>query len=178
MSLTLRPFSSTDADRVGHWFDNPEVQRRLGGRSWIHRAASLLDTEPGEWFRGRMVLRAHAWLALDEDAAPVAYVGGEVYDRWVRYHGEGASGPLLSEEDRRPAMGLAYAVDPTRWGRGHGRGALRAVIAHPDVADVATFSCGIDTDNVASQRCCAAAGFRLVDPEPDHEDMLYFRRER
>jgi RimJ/RimL family protein N-acetyltransferase len=175
--VRLRPFTSADAGRIEHWFDDPEVRRRLGGRAWIHRAVRLLAEQPGEWFRGRLVLRAHAWLALEDDE-PVAFVGGEVYDRWVRYHGEGADGPLLSDEDRRVAIGLAYAVDPARWGRGHGRGALLAVVAHPEVADVALFSCGIDADNLASQRCCEAAGFRLVDPTPDHEDMLYFLRER
>jgi len=175
--LTLRPFTSADAGRIEHWFDDPEVRHRLGGRPWIHRAVRLLDEQPGEWFRGRIVLRAHAWLALDDDETPVAFVGGEVYDRWVRYHGEGPSGPLLSDEDRRRAIGLAYAVDPARWGRGHGHGALRAVVAHPDVVDVALFFCGIDADNIASQRCCAAAGFGLIDAAPDHEDMLYFRRE-
>lgn len=34
-------------------------------------------------FRGKRVLRAGAWLAVDSQGEPVAFVGGEVYDRWV-----------------------------------------------------------------------------------------------
>ncbi len=164
----------TDPSAVEHWFDDPEVRRRLGGRSWLHRALELGDENPGERFRGRAVLRSYSWLGFD-GATPVAFVGGEVYDRWVRYHGEGRP---LTDEDPRLAMGLAYAVDPTRWGRGHARAALDAVVAHPEVADVAIFFCGIEPDNHASRRCCAAAGFWLVDAEPDFEDMLYYRRDR
>jgi RimJ/RimL family protein N-acetyltransferase len=157
----------TDPAAIEHWFDDPEVQRWLGGRSWLHRPAE----EPG-WFRGRMVSRSHSWVGF-AGAEPVAFVGGEVYDRWVRYHGDGV--PPTGVE-MRTAMGLAYVVDPARWGRGHGRAALRAVMAHPAVADVAIFFCGIEPDNLASRRCAEAAGLHLVDEEPDFEDMLYYRR--
>lgn len=173
--MILRPLTSEDAYAIEHWFDHPEVRNRLGGRQWIHRALRLLDETPGDVYRGRVVLRSHAWLALAADGTPAAFIGGEVYDRWVRYHGEGPDAPLLSDEDRRTAIGLAYAVDPTRWGQGHGRAALAAVLANPAVADVEIFFCGIEPDNHASRRCAAAAGFQLVDPKPDFEDMLYYR---
>jgi len=75
-------------------------------------------------------------------------------------------------------MGLGYVVDPALWGRGFGRAAISAVVDQPDVSDVEAFFCGIDADNQASQRCALAAGFHLLDREPDHEGMLYFRRER
>lgn len=171
--MILRPLTSEGAYAIEHWFDDPEVNNRLGGRPWIHRALHLLDEPAGDVYRGRVVLRSHAWLALDDDGTPVAFIGGEVYDRYVRYHGEGKP---LTDEDRRTSIGLAYAVDPTRWGQGHGRAALAAVLAHPEVADVEVFFCGIDPDNHASRRCAAAAGFELVDPNPDFEDMLYYRR--
>jgi hypothetical protein len=84
----------------------------------------------GEMFRGRRVLRAHSWVALDRTGAAVAHVGGEVYDRWCRdrwcrYH-EGPAGPVVSDPEPGPAMGLAYVVDPRRWRRGFGRAALTA----------------------------------------------------
>jgi RimJ/RimL family protein N-acetyltransferase len=174
-SVSLRPLTAAGAGQIEHWFDHPEVRHRLGGRSWIHRG---LVAEPPGPFRGMMVLRAHSWLAMDEAELPVGFIGGEVYDRWVRYHGEGPSGPVLSDEQMRTSMGLGYVVDPTRWRRGYGRACLEAVIVHPDAADVDVFFCGIDADNEASQRCAMAVGFRLVDPEPDHEEMLSFRRDR
>lgn len=162
--MELRPLTEEWAGRIEHWFDHPEVDRRLGPRSWIHRAVRLLDVPPGEEFRGRKVLRAHGWVALD-DGVPVAHVGGDVYDRWT---------------DGPPAVtsGLGYVVDPARWRRGYGRAALLAALGHPDLADVEQFYCGVDADNLASRKCALAAGFELVDPVPDDEDMLYYRRGR
>ena len=171
--LTLRPLTKAGAYEVEHWFDDPEVDRRLGGRFWIHRAVRLLAEPPGE-FRGRQVLRSYAWLADDADGRPVAHVGGEVYDRWVRYHGEGQP---LTGEIRAVTMALGYVVDPARQRRGYGRAAIEAVLAHPDLADVELWVCGIEQDNVASRRCAESAGFRLTDPEPDFEDILYYQRE-
>jgi hypothetical protein len=56
--------------------------------------------------------------------------------------------------------------------------AIQAVLRDPDVDDVELFFCGIDADNTASRRCASAAGSQLVDPEPDFEGTLYFRRGR
>jgi len=170
--LTLRPITEAGAFEIEHWFDHPEVDRRLGGRSWIHRAVRLLDERPGE-FRGRQVLRSHGWLAYEAGEEAVAHVGGEVYDRWVRYHGEDEP---LTGEIRAVTMGLGYVVDPARWRQGYGRAAIEAVLAHPDVADVELFCCGIDADNTASRRCAESAGFELADPVPDFEETLYYQR--
>src|SRR6266545_4943362 len=71
-----------------------------------------------------------------------------------------------------------YVYDPAQWRRGYGRTAIEAALDHTDVTDVEMFFCGIDADNHPSQRCAIAAGFHLVDPKPDHEGMLHFRRER
>ncbi|MDX3517859.1 GNAT family protein [Streptomyces scabiei] len=173
--IRLRPLTEAGAHQIEHWFDHPEVQRRLGGRSWIHSQLRLLGQDSGAAFRGATVLRSHGWIGLDEAEAPVAFICGDVYDRWVRYHGEGPDGPVLSEADPRPALGLAYLVAPDRWRQGYGRSVLRAVLSHPDADDVRTFFCGVDADNHASRRCVAAAGFTPIDQAPDHEGMLYYR---
>lgn len=177
-TLSLHPLTAAAAHQIEHWFDHPEVGARLGGRSWIHRTLRLIGQRPHGRFRGKTVLRSHGWVGLDRAHTPVAFIGGDVYDRWVRYHGEGPLGPLLSDEDRRTAMGMAYVIDPTTWRHGYGRAAIEAVLHHPAVTDVQTFFCGIDTDNHASRRCAEATGFHLVDSQPDHEDMLYYRRDR
>jgi RimJ/RimL family protein N-acetyltransferase len=176
--VSLRPLAAAELPRIEHWFDHPEVQARLGGRFWIHRELRLIAQRPGSEFRGATVLRSYGWVGLDPAGAPVAFIGGDVCDRWVRYHGEGPDGPVLSDEDPRLTMGLGYVVDPARWRQGFGRAAIDAVLHHPDLCDVQTFSCGIDADNDASRRCARAAGFRLVDPQPDHEGMLFYRRDR
>jgi RimJ/RimL family protein N-acetyltransferase len=176
--VRLDPLTAAGADEIEHWFDHPEVQARLGDRPWIHREVRLLDERPGTCFRGATVLRSQGWIARDHAGAAVAHIGGDVYDRWVRYHGEGPDGPILSDADQRPAMGLAYLVDPDRWRRGYGRAVLQAVFEHPETAEVEIFFLGIDADNHASRRCAEAAGFRLPDLVPDHEDVLYYRHDR
>ncbi|MEU0409355.1 GNAT family N-acetyltransferase [Streptomyces griseorubiginosus] len=176
--MRWEPLTETGADQIEHWFDHPEVQSRLGDRSWIHRQLRMIGQHPGTVFRGAVVLRYHAWIGLDQGGTPVAFICGDVYDRWVRYHGEGPDGPILSDADPRRAMGLAYLVAPSHWRQGYGRSALQAVLTHPATGDVETLFCGIDADNDASRNCAESAGFTLPDPEPDHEGMLYYRRTR
>lgn len=172
--MALTPLTEAGAQRIEHWFDDPEVNARLGGRFWIHRELMLIGQRPGTYFRGATVLRSYGWIGTDPDGVPVAFIGGDVYDRWVRYHGEDVDGPILSDADERPAMGLGYVVDPERWRHGYGRAAIEAVLRHPDVADVEIFFCGIDADNLASRNCAAAAGFSCPITEPDFEGMLYY----
>nr|WP_296069936.1 GNAT family protein [uncultured Actinoplanes sp.] len=150
---------------VRPWFEHPGVQRWLGGPSWLDRPPE----PPGE-FRGRWVLRAHAWVYLDKSGSPAAYLGGEVYDRWCRYRPDHP----IDRVEPGPAFGFAYAVDPARWGRGLGRGALRAMVDAPEVADVRVFAAGIEPENVASTRCVAAAGFAPDDPAPDWEGIVHW----
>lgn len=176
--VSLCPLTVAAIKQIEHWFEHPEVQRRLGDRSWIHRELHLISERVATRFRGKTVLRSHGWIVLDHVQTPVAFIEGDVYDRFVRYYGEGRDGPVLSDEDVRRTMGFAYVVDPARWRRGYGRAAIQAVLRDPDVDDVELFFCGIDADNTASRRCASAAGFQLVDPEPDFEGMLYFRRGR
>jgi RimJ/RimL family protein N-acetyltransferase len=172
--LRLVPFTEAELHLVEPWFRHPEVRHRLGGPEWPARELRLLREKPGGEFRGRVVLRVHSWLAVDEEETVVAKVGGDVYDRWTRYDGRDADAPLIRAVEPGPAMGLAYVVDPARWGRGLGTAALRAVLDSPEVADVRVFEAGIDADNVASRRCAAAAGFRPDDPDPDWEDTVYY----
>lgn len=170
--MELVPFTEAQLHVVQPWFEHPEVRHRLGGPEWPARELWLMRENPGGEFRGRTVLRAHSWLVLDGGVV-FAKIGGDVYDRWTRYEGEGPDGPLVSGVEDGPAMGLAYVVDPARWGRGIGRQALHTVVASPVVADVRLFVAGIDADNTASRRCAEAAGFRPDDPEPDHEGTVH-----
>lgn len=167
------PFTADLLPAVQSWFDHLEVRRRLGGPEWPARELRLMSVQPGEEFRGRRVLRAHSWVALDVDGEPVAKVGGDVYDRWTRYDGSRPDEPVVGAVEPGPAMGLAYVVRPSHWRRGLGRATLRAVVAHPSVADVRLFAAGIDADNTASRRCAVSAGFVPDVDEPDWEDTVY-----
>ncbi|MGY1641407.1 GNAT family N-acetyltransferase [Geodermatophilus sp. SYSU D00703] len=165
----LVPFEPEHLPAVLPWFDSPEVQRRLGGREWPERELALRTATWTEEFRGRRVLRSHAFVLLDEDR-PVAQVGGDVYDRWTTW--DPARERVLSEDPRR-TMGAAYVVDPDRWGQGYGRAALRALVEAQETADVEQFVLGIEPDNAASLRAATAAGFASLTTEPDAEDMVY-----
>ena len=174
LTVTLVPFTEELLAAVQPWFGHPEVRRRLGGPEWAERELRLLQERGGEEFRGRTVLRTHSWVALDAAAEPVAKIGGDVYDRWSRYDGSRPGHPRVSAVEPGPAMGLAYVVDPARWGQGVGRVVLRAAVQHDSVADVRLFAAGIDADNEPSRRCAAAAGFAPEAEEPDWEDTVHY----
>jgi len=145
----------------------------LGGPDWPERELALVDSNPETEFRGRLTLRAHSWVLLDQAGVPVAKIGGDVYDRWTSYAGERDGAPIVLGAIDVISMGLAYVVDPQRWGQGFGSAALRAVIAHPATADVELFVAGVDAGNLASSRCALSAGFHVIDPVPDFEETVY-----
>lgn len=173
-SVDLVQFTVGLLPSVQPWFEHPEVRRRLGGPEWPARELRLVVSRLGEEYRGRGVVRSHSWVAMDDAGVPVGKVGGDVYDRWTRYDGSQLlEEPVVSAVEAGPAMGLAYVVDPARWRHGIGRAMLRAVVGHPDVADVRLFAAGIDADNQASRRCAVAAGFAPDVEAPDWEDTVY-----
>ena len=171
-AVRLVPFTPELLPAVQPWFEHPEVRRRLGGPDWPVRELALRTADREETFRGKTVLRVHSFVALDDDGAAVAHVGGDVYDRWAVW--DPAREEVLAVHPGR-AMGAAYVVDPARWGQGFGRAALGALVAAPEVADVVQFVLGIDEDNAASRAAAAAAGFALLTEEPDAEGMVYVR---
>jgi RimJ/RimL family protein N-acetyltransferase len=171
-AVRLVPFTPELLPAVQPWFEHPEVRRRLGGPDWPVRELALRTAARDETFRGRTVLRAHSFVALDDDGTAVAHVGGDVYDRWAVW--DPAREEVLAVHPGR-AMGAAYVVDPGLWGRGVGRAALRALVAAPEVADVVQFVLGIDEDNAPSRAAAAAAGFTPLSEEPDAEGMVFVR---
>jgi RimJ/RimL family protein N-acetyltransferase len=175
-AVRLVEFTPELLPAVQPWFEHPEVRRRLGGPDWPVREFALRTAaRDGETFRGMTVLRAHSFVALDEDGTVVAHIGGEVYDRWTEW--DPAREEVLVVHPGR-AMGAAYVVDPARWGRGVGRASLRALVTAPEVADVEQFLLGIEEDNAASRAAAAAAGFVPLTGEPDAEGMVYLRLRR
>ena len=168
------PFTAELLPAVRPWFVHPEVRKWLGGPDWPERELRLRDSNPGEEFRGRLTLRAHSWVLLDQTDEPVAKIGGDVYDRWTVYAGERDGEALVTSSIDEVTMGLPYVVDPRRWRQGFGRAALLAVIDHPETAAVKRFVAGIDALNMASRRCAVSAGFVVDDPVPDFEDTVYY----
>ncbi|WP_052091250.1 GNAT family N-acetyltransferase [Modestobacter caceresii] len=174
-TLRLVPLEPELLPSVLPWFDHPEVQRRLGGRAWPQREFALRTAARDEEFRGARVLRAHSWVALADDGAAVAQIGGDVYDRWTVW--DPAAERVTATYEGR-AMGAAYVVDPDRWDQGIGSATLRALLGADELADVAQFVLGIEPDNAASLGVARAAGFEPLTEGPDAEGMLYLRRLR
>jgi RimJ/RimL family protein N-acetyltransferase len=174
-AVRLVPFTPELLPAVQPWFDHPEVRRRLGGPEWPVRELALRTAARHETYRGRTVLRAHSFVALEGEGDAVAQIGGDVYDRWAVW--DPAAEEVTAVYPGR-AMTAAYVVDPARWGRGVARATLCALVVAPEVADVEQFVLGIDEDNVASRAAAAAAGFVPLSAEPDAEGMVFVRRTR
>jgi RimJ/RimL family protein N-acetyltransferase len=176
-TVSLVPFTAELLPSVQPWFRHPEVDRWLGGPEWPAREFEPHDSDIGEMFRGRRVMRSHSWVAVDANKNVVAYIGGEVYDRWCRYE-ETPEGPVIDAVEPGPAIGLAYVVDPRQWRRGYGTATLRAVMDAPEAADVVLFAAGIEPDNIASARCAASAGLVPDSDVPDWEGIVVHIRRR
>ena len=171
-------FTAEEVRRLEPWFDDLETQRRLGGRDWIRREPSLLGLTVGGEFRGKNVIDRRMWLSLDELGGPIAFVDGEMYDRYATWDGSDWDHPVVSDVVEAPSMGLTLVVDPARRRRGYGSATLRAIVEHPDVSHIQLFFGGVEQDNVASIACLTRAGFHLRSPEPDFEGMLFYSLER
>ena len=156
--LTLHRLTESDKQQIDPWFDDPEVIRRLDTRLCI---CTFLATPGTETDDGMTVLSTHKWTARDPGGTPVAFIAGEVYDRW-QPTGDFDAAASPADETPRRSMVLLYVVDPARHGFGYGRTTVKAVLACADVADVEDFYCPIAADHPASQGIALAAGFRFI----------------
>lgn len=175
--MTLVQLTSAHLPHVRPWFDDPEVRRWLGGPEWVD---AVLDqsagVQPGETYRGAVVLGRPAFVLLDDEGRPAALIAGEIYDRQTIYAGEGAGGSEFVDAPgphRRTAT-LAVVVDPIRRRQGWASRIVTAFMAHPDLATAEVFEVGIEPDNFPSRRLFERLGFVQMTDEPDWEGMLEY----
>ncbi len=176
---TLIPFEAAHLPLVQPWFEDDEVQRSLGGPGWPEMVLRLAaDFQPGEEFRGQIVLLKRSFVLLDDDGQPVALVTGDLYDRLTEYAGEGPDGPAFVDEPgpHRRSVAFAVVVDPQRRRQGWGFRAVDAFMAHPDLASADIFLASIEPDNIPSRRLFERLGYTLESDIPDWEDMLDYRK--
>ena len=178
MMVRLVEFEAEDVARIEQWFDDAETQRRLGGRAWIQHMPSLLGSTIGDEFRGKFVTGRRMWLALNEAGAPVAFVDGEMYDRYCAWDGSDWDHPVVSDVVELPSMGFSLVVDPARRRQGYGTATIRAIVALPDLSPIRLFFGSVEADNIASIRCLVKAGFGARSPESDFEGFVHYSMER
>ena len=175
--MVLRVLTHAELVHVQPWFTDPDTQRFLGGPDWPARMMDLPARTVGQEFRGAIQTAAHQYLATRDDR-PVGYIDCGTFDRWTVWDGTQPDAPVIRETLDIATGYLALVVDPAARGHGIGRAMLAALLQQPELDKVQRFSAGVETANLAGQRCLHAAGFRPHTPEPDYEDMLYYVLDR
>lgn len=110
--VSLVDFRAEDVERIEPWFDDQETQVRLGGRDWIRREPSFLWLTVGGEFRGKIVTGRRMWLSLDESGEPVAFVDGEMYDRYAAWDGSDWDHPSSRMSLRRRRWASPWSSIP------------------------------------------------------------------
>jgi RimJ/RimL family protein N-acetyltransferase len=173
----LRRLARTDLRIVEPWFEDSETSRYLGGRDWPGRMLDLDGQVIGTEFRGATQTGAFRFLASHE-GRPVGMIDCGVFDRWVEWGGEDASGPIIGDSLEVTTGSIAFVTDPTQRGQGLGRSMIGSLVSWSELSDVRIFEAGVEPENVPSIRCLSAAGFQLHRGEPDYEGMLYYLLKR
>ncbi|MFN8420338.1 MAG: GNAT family N-acetyltransferase [Anaerolineae bacterium] len=107
-------------------------------------------------------------------AAWFAYVNTTGNFAWLIFANDIAVGYVQFGYEREASGSFAFAVNPSLRGQGYGKRILHALLQRPEVLGLNTLEGFVEPDNIASQRCLIAAGFRLVSETPDEEGMLKF----
>jgi RimJ/RimL family protein N-acetyltransferase len=173
--LQLGPFGSDHLPFVEPWFQDVDTQKWLGGPGWPSLVLDLAD-KPLADFRGAVETGRYTWLAWDGDR-PVGLIDCGTTDRWTTWEG-GPGGRGVIAAIPAPSANISYVVDPIARHCGYGRAMVRELLHVPELAQVKLFAAGIESGNVASIRCARSAGFELLSPEPDWEDIVYYVRRR
>jgi RimJ/RimL family protein N-acetyltransferase len=175
--LLLRTLTPDDLSTVSPWFEDSQTSRYLGGRDWPRRMLELDERLIGIEFRGATQTSAHRFLAYWEDR-PIGMIDCGVFDRWTRYAGEDADGPIITDSIEVTTGSIAFVIAPTLRNQGFGRSMIRALVEWSELSEVRLFEAGVEPENHASVRCLLAAGFVPHGSEPDFEGMVYYTLSR
>ncbi|MCC9175398.1 GNAT family N-acetyltransferase [Arthrobacter sp. zg-Y179] len=151
--LTLRPFTSKDADFVLDLYSRMEVQRFLGAvpKTMQDRAEALTLIE--------------AWVRRDDEICGI----WAVQEKVVQEQESGnLAGTLLlkpipaSGPERKPSgdIEIGWHFHPDSWGRGYASEAGAAVLAHAFDAGLPRVVAVTNPANTASMRVCEKVGLQ------------------
>jgi RimJ/RimL family protein N-acetyltransferase len=179
--LRLRTFERHQLPLARPWFADADTQRWLGGPGWPQLVLDLAGRPLGE-YRGAVETGRYNWLAWEHDTAgnteaAVGYIGCGTYDRWTTWEG-GPAGRGVTGAIGVPAANISYVVDPALRRRDYGTAMIAVLMAQPELAHIALFGAGVEPANAGSVGCLLKNGFRLLDPEPDADGVVYYVNRR
>ncbi len=146
--------SATDA-RDAYSFDPLDEQGLEIYSGWFaaNEARHWVEPPTRRWFEYvHDTPGCHAWLVRGEDGLAI--------------------GAVQLDEQQDGFASLLVFVKPEARNQHHGRGILRALLALPELSRLHTLEAGVQADNVASLRCCLAAGFHVASNTPDADGFL------
>ena len=146
--IALVPLTQADISTLQHWFEDRELHQRLSGMLPLPKYLAYVESEPNYF----------SWLAM-EDTTPV-----------------GTAFVQISAADEEQS--LAFLVNPALRSQGYGQQMLRALLTQPELDSIQCWQVGVEPDNIASQKCLLAVGFRQEGNLPDAEGFLSFVKNR
>jgi GNAT superfamily N-acetyltransferase len=100
------------------------------------------------------------------------------YFAWMALEGDTPVGAVFMQIEPGEPQSFAFLVKPELRSCGYGRRILQQLIARPEVSDAKEWKVGIESDNIASQRCLVSVGFVLESSAKDEEGFLQYSRIR
>ena len=96
------------------------------------------------------------------------------YFAWTAMEGETSIGALFLQVQTHEPTSFGFLVDPAVRSCGYGRSLLRKLMVQPEVARIEKWRVGVESDNLASQRCMQAVGFMLESDVEDEDGFLQY----
>lgn len=147
MNLCFRKFTPEDYPEYASWFNNPELNRRLGPMDtvWLNDVTSRDEADGVTWA-----------VFLDKGMVGVVETA---FDR----------------QQRQPAAVVGIAVKPDCRRQGIGTAILRQLLFMHEQNGITCHCAFIHVDNFASRRLFEKVGFSAVSLEPDKNGFLEYR---
>ena len=96
------------------------------------------------------------------------------YFAWMTLEGDTPVGAAFMQVESGEPQGFAFLVKPVLRSRGYGRLIVQKLMAQPEASTAKEWKVGIESDNIASQRCLASVGFVPESGVADEEGFLQY----
>lgn len=96
------------------------------------------------------------------------------YFAWMALEGDTPAGAAFMQIEPGEPQSFGFLVKPELRSRGYGRRILQKLIVQPEVSGAKEWKVGIESDNIASQRCLASVDFVPESGIVDEEGFLQY----